>query len=266
MIENFNIPKVRKLKQLGNSSRNTYLLDRRGIETKADKKLSYRKFNKGGRNNTGKITIRARGGGNKIRIRKVSHNYDQGVFIKNLIDPNRSSLISLIEKENGEQIYIPSRQDRNVYKLGNLEVREIINTIETYPYSKGKLVRSAGTFATIKQKEEGSKHVIVQMRSGEIRKFHVNCRCYKGKVPFEDHRLLTYGKAGRKVWNNRRPLSKGQCQNRTDHPNGGENTKHKPKTPKQYKGKLAHGKKYRFNINPLIIKTRRGVFKKSKST
>jgi len=260
--QNNGYPSIRKLKPINNSSRNTVLINKRHLGCDVEKSLSYRKFNKGGRNNTGKITVRARGGGNHIRIRMVSHKFDQGEVIKTVIDPNRSCPISLIKTKEGDLKYIPSRTNHNVYTVSSLSVKDEINTIETYPGSTGRLVRSAGTFATIKQMEEGSKHVVVKMRSGEIRRFHKNCKCYLGRVPFEEWRQLKWGKAGRKVNKNKRPLSCGQAQNRTDHPNGGENSKHKPKVYKTYKGKLARGKKYKFKINPLIIKTRRGVIKR----
>ena len=221
---------------------------------------------KAGRNRTGRITVRHKGGGAKRLYRLIEFGQDrlgEKAVVKALeYDPNRSSHIALLEYENGEKKYIiaPENMEKgkeiifsekaaislgNRMKLKNIPVGTIIHNIEFMPGQGGKMVRSAGASAEIMAHEE--KYTQLKMPSTEIRKILKECFASIGMVSNSGHRFEKIGKAGRARLKGRRPTVRGSAMNAVDHPHGGGKAKQPiglkyPKTPW---GKIALGGKTR---------------------
>ena len=246
-----------KKRNLGNSSRNTILENCRG-QLSSVKSLTYRKFNKSGRNNVGRITVKHRGGGNKIRIRRVDHGFDKhneeyGISY----DSNRTGKIILAKKESGELIYRTKLDDYNVYQLKDLPINSFICNFEIFPNSKSKLCRSPGATAKIVSKIENN-YVHVKLPSGELRKVHENCRSYVGTIPHGELKYIKVGNAGRNRRLNIRPTNRGVAMKCYDHCNGGENGKNKGKLSRTAKGILAVGGRTRIRPSKFTIINSRG--------
>jgi len=211
-----------------------------------EKSLTRKKKSSGGRNNTGRVTVRHRGGGHKRRLREVDfkRNRDgvEGKVVAVEYDPNRSSRIALIHYENGVKKYvlatknmkvgdrILSGEDIDIAEGNTLPLRDIppgtlIHNIEFRPGAGGKIARSAGTFAQIVAKEGKTAHV--RMPSGEVRLINTNCRATIGQVGNEEHSNTSMGKAGRQRWLGFRPTVRGTVMNPVDHPHGGGEGKNK---------------------------------------
>ena len=208
--------------------------------TKPEKSLLAKYKKTGGRNNQGRITSRRRGGGHKRRYRIIDFKRDKdGIPAKVLTieyDPNRSARIALLQYVDGEKRYIIAPADLKVgqtvlsganadIKPGNcLMLRDIplgtfVHNVEFYPGRGGKIVRSAGTYARLTSKE--GNWAFLQMPSGEVRKFNVECKATVGQISNSDHIGLIIGKAGRNRWLGRRPKVRGVAMNPVDHPMGG---------------------------------------------
>lgn len=193
-----------------------------------------------GRNNQGKITVRHRGGGSKIKYRMIDfkRNKDgiQGKVVAIEYDPNRSANIALIQYADGEKRYILSPNGLKVghkvmsgseaeIKIGNaLQLKDIpvgssIHNIEMKPGKGGQLVRSAGNVAQLMAKE--GKYATLRLPSGEMRVVPILCKATIGQVGNIDHELITVGKAGRKRHMGIRPTVRGSVMNPNDHPHGG---------------------------------------------
>ncbi|GKX28453.1 50S ribosomal protein L2 [Vallitalea longa] len=193
-----------------------------------------------GRNNQGKITVRHRGGGSKIKYRMIDfkRNKDgiQGKVIAIEYDPNRSANIALIQYADGEKRYILSPNGLKVghkvmsgseaeIRIGNaLQLKDIpvgssIHNIEMKPGKGGQLVRSAGNVAQLMAKE--GKYATLRLPSGEMRVVPILCKATIGQVGNIDHELITVGKAGRKRHMGIRPTVRGSVMNPNDHPHGG---------------------------------------------
>lgn len=194
----------------------------------------------GGRNNTGRITVRHIGGGNhkKYRIIDFKRNKD-GIPAKVVgieYDPNRSANIALLVYRDGEKRYILAPKGLNVgdtvesgadvdIKVGNclplnsIPVGTTIHNIEMYAGRGGVIARSAGISAQLMAKE--AKGAIVRMPSGEMRYIPLNCRATIGVVGNEDSEIVSLGKAGRKRHMGVRPTVRGVVMNPCDHPHGG---------------------------------------------
>jgi len=193
-----------------------------------------------GRNNTGRVTVRARGGGNKIKYRKIDfHRKKDGIsgVVKSVeYDPNRSAFISLIHYSDGEKAYIlsPSQiqvgsvissgqnsdiRPGNTLPLRDIPVGSVIHNVELSINGGGQLARSAGTYATVMGKHEN--YVTVKLPSGEARLIHKNCKATIGQVSNLDHRNTEMGKAGANRWRRRRSKVRGSVMNACDHPHGG---------------------------------------------
>ena len=164
-----------------------------------------------GRNNTGKITVRHHGGGNRVKYRVIDfkrNKFDVPATVKTLeYDPNRSAFIALIEYEDGVKSYILAPDG---LKVGDTEL---------YPGKGGQLVRSAGVMAQLMAKENG--YALVRLPSGEMRNVRLNCIATVGVVSNLDHENVNLGKAGRKRHMGIRPGSRGSVMNPCDHPHGG---------------------------------------------
>ncbi|ACZ19413.1 50S ribosomal protein L2 [Thermanaerovibrio acidaminovorans] len=193
-----------------------------------------------GRNNTGRITMRHRGGGAKVKYRIVDFKRDKlgvpGKVAAIEYDPNRSARIALIHYLDGEKRYIlcPSGlkvgdmieagpnadiKPGNALKLKDIPVGTVIHNIELEPGRGGVLVRSAGASAQLMAKE--GKYAYVRMPSGELRLVLQECCATVGQVGNEEHENAVSGKAGRTRWMGRRPHVRGMVMNPVDHPMGG---------------------------------------------
>ena len=193
-----------------------------------------------GRNNTGKITVRHHGGGNRVKYRVIDfkrNKFDVPATVKTLeYDPNRSAFIALVEYEDGAKSYIlapdglkvgdtimagPNADIKpgNALPFENIPVGTIIHNIELYPGKGGQLVRSAGVMAQLMAKENG--YALVRLPSGEMRNVRLNCIATIGVVSNLDHENVNLGKAGRKRHMGVRPGSRGSVMNPCDHPHGG---------------------------------------------
>ena len=199
-----------------------------------------------GRNNTGKITVRHHGGGNRVKYRVIDfkrNKFDVPATVKTLeYDPNRSAFIALVEYEDGAKSYIlapdglkvgdtimagPNADIKpgNALPFENIPVGTMIHNIELYPGKGGQLVRSAGVMAQLMAKENG--YALVRLPSGEMRNIPVNCIATIGVVSNLDHENVNLGKAGRKRHMGVRPGSRGSVMNPCDHPHGGGEGKNK---------------------------------------
>jgi large subunit ribosomal protein L2 len=232
----------------------------------------------GGRNNTGRITVRFRGGGHKRAYRIIDFKRRKlGVpaTVERLeYDPNRSAFIALIKYQDGELSYIlaPQRlavgdtvvsdksvdvKPGNAAPLGTLPVGTIIHNVELKPGKGGQLARSAGTFAQIVGRDQG--YVVLRLNSGEQRLVHGTCLGSIGAVSNPDHMNTSIGKAGRKRWLGRRPHNRGVVMNPVDHPHGGgEGRTSGGRHPVTPWGKPTKGKKTRSNksTNKFIVRSR----------
>ena len=221
---------------------------------KPEKSLTVALKKKGGRNNTGRITVRHRGGGHRKIYRKVDFRRDKtGVPAKVTAieyDPNRSSRIALLEYTDGEKRYILSPlglkvgdevmsgpdaeiKNGNALPIRSIPVGTVIHNIELIPGKGAKMVRSAGSWAQLLAKEDRFSHV--RMPSGETRLVQVACMATIGQVGNMDHTNITLGKAGATKHRGRRPRVRGTAMNSVDHPHGGGRGKSKgdnqPQTP-----------------------------------
>ena len=193
-----------------------------------------------GRNNTGRITVRHHGGGNRTKYRVIDFKRtktDCTAVVKTIeYDPNRSAFIALIEYTDGVKSYILAPDGLKVgyiimngagsdIKIGNampiesIPVGTIIHNIELYPGKGGQLVRSAGNYAQLIAKE--GKYGLVRLPSGETRNIPLNCIATIGQVSNLDHANVNLGKAGRKRHMGWRPTVRGSVMNPCDHPHGG---------------------------------------------
>jgi large subunit ribosomal protein L2 len=194
----------------------------------------------GGRNNSGRITVRHQGGGHKQRYRLVDFKRDKdgipGVVERLEYDPNRSAHLALIKYADGERRYIlaPKGVDvgtqivsgeeapikpGNSLPIRNIPVGTTVHCVEMKAGKGGQLVRSAGAAAQIAARE--GAYATVRLRSGEARRIHVECRATVGEVGHGEHNLRKLGKAGAKRWRGIRPTVRGVAMNPVDHPHGG---------------------------------------------
>ena len=193
-----------------------------------------------GRNNTGRITVRHHGGGNRTKYRVIDfkrNKLDVPATVMTLeYDPNRTAFIALIQYEDGEKSYIiapdglkvgyivmngPNADIKpgNALPLSAIPVGTVIHNIELYPGKGGQLVRSAGNFAQLIAKE--GEYGLVRLPSGELRNVPLNCYATIGQVSNVDHDNVKIGKAGKKRHMGWRPTVRGSVMNPVDHPHGG---------------------------------------------
>lgn len=242
------------------------------------KKLIIRKPQKAGRNSTGSITVRHRGGGARklIRIINFKHDFPQGLKVNTVeYDPGRTSFICLVtDLATGKKHYVLHTQgvkvgdvlnktreitNGNQVFLKDVPVGTFVSQIELRPQQGSKIVRSAGNYAIVTAKDD--KLVTLKLPSGEIRKFLGECTCIINRVGNEAHELVRLGKAGRVRHLGFRPTVRGKAMNPVDHPHGGGEARNSigMKYPKTPWGKHAIGVKTRkksLTSSKFIIKRR----------
>ena len=238
---------------------------------KPEKSLLAVKSKSGGRNSTGRITVRHIGGGNRVKYRIIDFRRNKdGIPAKVATieyDPNRSAFIALLHYVDGEKRYILAPVGLNVgdrivsgadadIKVGNslplenIPVGTFVHNIEMHPGKGGQIARAAGISAQLMAKE--GKYATLRMPSGEMRYILAKCRATIGQVGNVDHEIVSIGKAGKKRHMGVRPTVRGSVMNPCDHPHGGGEGKSPvgrpgPVTPW---GKPALGYKTRKKKNP----------------
>jgi len=244
-----------------------------------EKALVKGKKRSGGRNNTGRMTMRYIGGGHKKRYREIDfkrNKFDVPATVKSIeYDPNRTAFIALVWYADGEKKYIiapaglevgqtilsgdkVSPDVGNAMKLANIPLGTIISGIEMRPGQGAVIARSAGTFAQLVARE--GKYATVKMPSGETRMILVECMAAIGVVSNSDNQLLVSGKAGRSRWLGRRPRTRPVAMNPVDHPMGGGEGRASGGHPRSRNGIPAKGFKTRSKkkaSNKYIIERRK---------
>ncbi len=197
-------------------------------------------FRSGGRNNTGRITVRHIGGGNRIKYRIIDFKRNKdGIPAKVAeieYDPNRTAYIALLHYADGEKRYIlaPLGLNKgdtvlsgenadikagNALPLANIPVGTMVHNVEMQPGRGGQMVKAAGTAAQLMAKE--GKYATLRLPSGEMRMIPLACKATIGQVGNLDHELVSLGKAGRKRHMGVKPTVRGVVMNPCDHPHGG---------------------------------------------
>lgn len=195
---------------------------------------------KSGRNNNGHITMRHKGGGHKHHYRVVDFRRNKDGIPAKVerieYDPNRTAHIALLCYADGERRYIIAPRNLEVgssilsgaeapIKVGNtLPIRNIpvgstIHCVELLPSKGAQIARSAGTSVVLMARD--GMYAQIRLRSGEVRRVHIDCRATIGEVSNEEHSLRQYGKAGAIRWKGIRPTVRGTAMNPIDHPHGG---------------------------------------------
>ena len=193
-----------------------------------------------GRNNRGIITMRHKGGGHKHHYRVVDFKRNKDGIPAKVerieYDPNRTAHIALLCYADGERRYIIAPRGveagatlhsgaeapikaGNTLPIRNIPVGSIIHCVEMMPGKGAQIARSAGTSVTLMARE--GIYAQLRLRSGEVRKIHIDCRATLGEVSNEEHSLQQYGKAGATRWRGIRPTVRGVAMNPVDHPHGG---------------------------------------------
>jgi large subunit ribosomal protein L2 len=234
---------------------------------------------KGGRNNTGRVSVRFIGGGSPRKYRLIDFKRRKdGIPAKVAsieYDPNRTAFIALLNYADGEKSYIIAPNGIEVGKtimagaeadilpgnslpLINIPLGTQIHNIELRPDKGGQMARSAGAFAQLVAKE--GDYAQLRMPSGEVRRVPLVCRATIGQVGNIEHENVSFGKAGRSRWKGIRPHVRGVAMNPVDHPHGGGEGKtsggRNPVTPW---GQPTRGYKTRSNkrTQRMILKDRR---------
>ena len=204
-----------------------------------EKSLLTTKKKNAGRNSYGKITVRHHGGGNKQKYRIIDfkRNVDESAKVLGIeYDPNRTSYIALLENDEGKKSYIVAPvgltdgdvvtagenadiKPGNVLPISAIPVGTVIHNIELYPGKGAQLVRSAGAFAQLMAKENGTAQV--RLPSGEVRIVRLDCKATIGQVGNLEHETVKLGKAGKTRHLGIRPTVRGSVMNPCDHPHGG---------------------------------------------
>jgi len=245
-----------------------------------EKSLLETKGRTGGRNSSGHLTMRYRGGGHKKKYRIVDFKRNKKDVVATVVsieyDPNRTAFLALLNYEDGEKRYILAPQGLqvgasvqsgdavapeigNALQLKNMPLGTNVHNIEMQPTQGGKLARSAGSSAQLTNKED--KYAVLKMPSGELRKILINCYATVGVVSNGDHSLQSMGKAGRNRWKGIKPRNRGVAMNPVDHPMGGGEGKASGGQPRSRNGQYSRGLKTRTKgkgSDKLIIQRKNG--------
>lgn len=232
--------------------------------SKPEKSLLVTKKRSGGRNNTGKMTMRYLGGGHKKKIRIIDfkrRKFDVPATVKTIeYDPSRSARISLLFYADGAKAYMIAPEGikvgqtvvsgenvapevGNALPLGKIPLGTIVHNIELKPGKGGAMARSAGSYAQLLARE--GKYATLKLPSGEMRMVLTTCMATIGSVSNSDHMNVSLGKAGRKRWLGRRPRVRGVAMNPVDHPMGGGEGRASGGHPRSRNGLYAKGLKTR---------------------
>ena len=204
-----------------------------------EKSLIVTKKKHAGRNSYGRITVRHRGGGNKVKYRIIDfkrQNPNANTVVGIEYDPNRTAYIALLQDTEGTKSYIIAPEGLtagdvvysgadadikpgNTLPIANIPVGTFIHNIELYPGKGGQLVRSAGAAAQLMAKENGVAQV--RLPSGEVRIIRLDCKATIGQVGNIEHDTVKLGKAGKTRHRGIRPTVRGSVMNPCDHPHGG---------------------------------------------
>jgi large subunit ribosomal protein L2 len=205
-----------------------------------EKSLTVGKRKSGGRNSTGRVTMRFRGGGNKTTYRIVDFKREKigvpATVAAVEYDPNRTARLALLHYVDGEKRYIIAPVGLkvgatvtsgpeadilvgNALPLKNIPAGTIVHNIELRPGKGAQMARSAGAQAQVVSKD--GDYALLKMPSGEVRRVLIDCYATVGQVGNLDHENQTYGKAGRTRWAGKRPHNRGVSMNPVDHPHGG---------------------------------------------
>jgi large subunit ribosomal protein L2 len=259
---------LKKYKPTTPGQRQLVLVDRSELWSgKPVKALTEGVRQKGGRNNTGRITMRWRGGGHKRRYRMIDfkrRRFDVAAEVVRLeYDPNRSGFIALLRYADGELSYILAPQrlkagdkvvsgDRvdvkpgNAMPMRNIPVGTIVHNVEMKPGKGGQMARAAGTYAQLVGRDAG--YALLRLASGEVRMVRAECMATIGAVSNPDQQNVSIGKAGRNRWLGKKPSVRGVAMNPIDHPHGGgEGRTSGGRHPVTPWGKPTKGKKTRHN-------------------
>lgn len=245
-----------------------------------EKRLLMSLGKQGGRNNSGRVTVRHRGGGVKRLYRLVDFGQEKiglkGKILSLEYDPYRTALIMLVGYQNGDRRYLLAAKDLKIedeivcldsaeikignrLKLKNIPIGTPVFNVELEPGKGGKLIRGAGTSAKVLAREGNFCHL--ELSSKEIRKVSEECFATVGQVSNAEHRFEKWGKAGRRRLKGWRPSVRGTAMNPCDHPHGhgGGRTPRGMKYPKTPWGKPALGVRTRPRkwTDKMIIKRRR---------
>ncbi len=244
-----------------------------------EKSLVVGKKSSGGRNISGKMTVRYRGGGHKRRLRIIDFKRDkEGIpaTVKTIeYDPNRSARIALLFYADGEKRYIVAPNGLkvgqqivsgqtatpdigNTLYLRDIPLGSVIHNIELNPGQGGKMARSAGSYAQLMSRD--GKYAILKLPSGESRMVLVTCKATIGSASNPDKMHEVSGKAGRKRWLGRRPRTRPVAMNPVDHPMGGGEGRASGGHPRSRKGLPAKGYRTRSKKNTsnrLIVERRK---------
>jgi large subunit ribosomal protein L2 len=232
---------LRKLKPTSPGQRFVVRVVKEGIHKGDPHEPLLEPFRKrGGRNNNGRITTRHQGGGHKRYYRVIDFRRDKdgvaGKIERLEYDPNRTSYLALVLYTDGDRRYIlaPKRaqpgdpimsgtdapiKPGNALPIKNIPIGSLVHCVEMKPGKGAQLARSAGASVQIVARE--GEYVTVRLRSGEMRRVHVNCRATIGEVGNDEHNLRKIGKAGAQRWRGIRPTVRGVAMNPVDHPHGG---------------------------------------------
>lgn len=271
---------VRKIKPVTPGQRHKTVNEFTDITAKKPEKSLLRPIKKsGGRNNSGKMTMRYLGGGHKRRYRLIDFKRDKEgmpAVVKTIeYDPNRTARIALVTYKDGEKRYIIapnglqvgqevisgkgiSPEVGNAMYMSEIPLGTIIHNIELRPGQGAALARSAGSYAQLMSRD--GKYAIIKLPSGETRMVLQSCKATIGSVSNSDHSQERGGKAGHSRWLGRRPRVRGVAMNPVDHPMGGGEGRSSGGHPRSRNGILAKGQKTRSKTkasNKYIIERRK---------
>lgn len=233
----------------------------------------------GGRNSSGHLSMRYRGGGHKKKYRIIDFKRNKTGLAEVMTieyDPNRTAFIALLQYADGEKRYILAPQGLqvgakvesgkdvapevgNTLPMRNMPLGTNVHNIEMQPGQGGKLARSAGSSAQLSNKED--RYAVLKMPSGELRKILIDCCATVGVVSNSDHSLQSMGKAGRNRWRGIKPRNRGVAMNPVDHPMGGGEGKASGGQPRSRNGQYSRGLKTRTkgkSSDKLIIQRKNG--------
>jgi large subunit ribosomal protein L2 len=252
---------VRKLKPVTPGQRFRVVNGFDAITTdKPEKSLLVPKKRSGGRNDSGRMTMRYIGGGHKKRYRLIDFKRDRhgvpATIASIEYDPNRTAFIALVNYQDGEKRYVIAQNGMtvgqnivsgdtatpdvgNAMKLSQIPLGSIVSCIELRPGQGAVIARSAGSFSQLMARD--GKYATIKMPSGETRLILQECLATIGAVSNSDHQLLVSGKAGRSRWLGRRPRTRPVVMNPVDHPMGGGEGKSSGGHPRSRNGIPAKG-------------------------